>query len=96
MPQVIPPLQAASGARFDILPVRNTLFGPRVTTAGLLAGADLVRALREERAADLALLPGEALNDDQLFIDGMPLDELRQSVPMPVRCSRNFADALDG
>ena len=43
----------------------------------------------------MALLPGEALNDDHLFIDNMPLTELVAAVPMPIRLSKYFVDALD-
>jgi hypothetical protein len=39
MPEVLEPLTLASGAHFDLIPVENGLFGPRVTTAGLLPGA---------------------------------------------------------
>jgi len=95
MPQVIEPLARASGATIDLLPIANTLFGPRVTTAGLLPGRDFLAALQGRSDLELALLPGEALNDDQLFIDSMPLSELVAAVPMPIRLSKYFVDALD-
>ena len=95
MPQVLEPLTRASGATIDLIPIANTLFGSRVTTAGLLPGRDLLAALQGRTDLDLALLPGEALNDDQLFIDNMPLTELVASVPMPIRLSKYFVDALD-
>jgi hypothetical protein len=43
---------------------------------------------------DLALLPAEALNDDDLFMDSMPAETLAARVPMPVAYSRSFVDAL--
>lgn len=96
MPQVLAQLAAASGATFDLIPVANSVFGPRVTTAGLLPGRDIAAALRDRSDLNLALIPGEAVNDDLLFIDSLPLGELERSAPVPVRRSRNFADALDG
>lgn len=95
MPQVLEPLTRASGATIDLIPIANTLFGPRVTTAGLLPGKDFLAALQGRTDLDLALLPGEALNDDRLFIDNLPLTELVAAVPMPIRLSKYFVDALD-
>ena len=43
MPQVLEPLQQATGARFELIPLSNTLFGSTVTCAGLLPGAGLPR-----------------------------------------------------
>ena len=94
MPMVLEPLEKASGASFELIPVVNTLFGPSVTTAGLLPGTALQQALRERRDLDLALLPCECVNDDELFMDNMRLELLAASVPMEVRLSKNFIDAL--
>jgi putative radical SAM enzyme (TIGR03279 family) len=93
MPMVLEPLARISGAEFELIPVVNTLFGASVTTAGLLPGAALRDALLG-RALDLALLPGESVNDDGLFIDSVSLAQLRAAVPMEVRLSKDFADAL--
>ena len=94
MPMVLEPLAKATGASFELIPVVNTLFGPSVTTAGLLPGTALQQALRERRDLNLALLPGECVNDDELFMDNMRLELLAASVPMEVRLSKNFIDAL--
>ena len=93
MPMVLEPLARISGARFELIPVVNSLFGASVTTAGLLPGGALRDAL-VGRELDLALLPGESVNDDGLFIDNMSLERLRAAVPMEVRLSKDFADAL--
>jgi hypothetical protein len=79
---------------FDLIPVVNTLFGSSVTTAGLLPGIALQQALAGRRDLDLALLPGEAINDDGLFMDNMSLDLLSAGVPMELRLSKDFIDAL--
>ncbi len=95
MPMVLGPLSEATGAEFVLIPVVNDIFGSRVTTAGLLSGRAIQEALSGIEGCDLALLPGEALNDDGLFIDSMPLADLAGAVPMPVRMSKSFVDALD-
>jgi putative radical SAM enzyme (TIGR03279 family) len=94
MPSVLARLAAATGATLELLPLENTLFGPRVTTAGLLPGAAIVRALAGRRDLDLALLPGEAVNDDGVFIDDLELHQLAALVPATIRLSKDFADAL--
>jgi hypothetical protein len=74
--------------------VVNTLFGASVTTAGLLPGAAIQEALRGRRDLDLALLPGESVNDDGLFMDGMSAELLGAATPVEIRFSRDFVDAL--
>lgn len=95
MPQVLAPLARVSGARFELLVVTNDLFGPRVTTAGLLPGRAIAAALAAQDRLDWALLPGESLNDEGLFIDGMPADDLDRRLPFPIRFSKEFRDALE-
>lgn len=94
MPMVLEPLAHATGARFELITVVNTLFGASVTTAGLLPGTALQAALSARRDLDLALLPGECLNDDGLFMDSMSLGLLSAAVPMELRLSKDFVDAL--
>jgi putative radical SAM enzyme (TIGR03279 family) len=94
LPQVLDDVSATTGASFELVVVENALFGPSVTTAGLLPGAAIEAALRERRDLDLALLPAEAVNDDLLFVDDVAAHTLADRVPMPVRLSYDFADAL--
>src|SRR5688572_28930232 len=95
MPMVLEPLARVTGARFELLPVVNTLFGASVTTAGLLPGTAIQEALRGRGDLDLALLPGECVNDDGLFMDGMTADLLAAASPVEIRFSKDFADALE-
>ena len=92
---VLDPLARLTGASFELMPVVNTLFGASVTTAGLLPGVAVQAALRGRRDLDLALLPGESVNDDGLFIDGMSAALLAAASPVEIRFSKDFADALD-
>ncbi|HEU5359091.1 MAG TPA: DUF512 domain-containing protein [Gemmatimonadales bacterium] len=95
MPQVLAPLSAATGADFELIVLVNPLFGSSVTTAGLLPGAAFQQALSGRRDLDLALIPGESLNDDGLFMDDMPFDLLQAGVSCEVRPSKTFIDALE-
>ena len=79
----------------DVVAVRNRYFGPTVTVAGLLPGADLAEDVGECRSGDLVLLPADALNADGLFIDGMPLGEVEAALsPAVVRTGRELAETL--
>jgi putative radical SAM enzyme (TIGR03279 family) len=91
---VLEPLERITGAFFDLIPVVNPLFGPSVTTAGLLPGAAVQEALNNRADLDLVLLPGESLNDDELFIDSMSLERLQSSIPVEALPSKDFADVL--
>jgi putative radical SAM enzyme (TIGR03279 family) len=95
MPMVLEPLAQVTAARFELLPVVNTLFGASVTTAGLLPGAAVQEVLRGRGDLDLALLPGECVNDDGLFMDGMSAELLASVSPVEIRFSQDFADALE-
>jgi putative radical SAM enzyme (TIGR03279 family) len=94
MPMVLEPLARLTSARFDLIPVTNTLFGASVTTAGLLPGSAVQQALLGRRDLDLVLIPGESINDDGLFIDNLSLELLQATSPVEIRPSRDFADAL--
>ena len=94
MPQVMDELTAATRARFELVVVENSLFGPTVTTAGLLPASAIERALVTRPDLDLALLPAEAVNDDLVFMDDVNARGLAERLPMPIRLSYDFADAL--
>ena len=95
MPQVLEPLAAATGAEFELMVLTNDLFGPRVTTAGLLPGASFRKALAGRRDLDLILIPGESLNDNGIFMDDLPFETLQAEVPVEIRPSKTFVDALE-
>jgi putative radical SAM enzyme (TIGR03279 family) len=78
-----------------VLAVENTLLGPSVTVAGLIPGRDMVRTLRDAEPADLALLPGEAFNDDRLTIDGMTVEDIAAAAGrVNVAASHDVVSAL--
>ena len=96
MDQVLPKLETLTGSSFEMVPVTNTVFGPRVTTAGLLPGQAMISAMQAAEHVDAWLLPAESLNDQDLFIDDVPFDRLVNAVRQPVFASYDFADVLTG
>ncbi len=94
MPPLLEQLAAQTGARFELIAAENSLFGPTTTTAGLLVGADIERALAGRADLDLALIPAECINQDGLFLDDGSFAAVRERLPMPVYPSYDFADVL--
>jgi putative radical SAM enzyme (TIGR03279 family) len=94
MPELLERLARRTGARFELIPTTNSLFGPTTTTAGLLVGADIRRALGGRADLDLALIPAEAINEAGVFLDDERFIDVRESLPMPVYPSYDFIDAL--
>jgi len=86
----------ATGAAVRIDEIRNDFYGTVVTTAGLLAGRDILAQLgTDHRPGDLILIPAEALNGDALFIDSLPLSELEDAVaPARVLTGYQILDTL--
>jgi len=95
MPALLDQLTAATGAQFELILTENSLFGPTVTTAGLLVGADIRRTLQDRADLDLALIPAETINDGGLFLDDESFVAVRESLPMPVYPSYDFIDVLE-
>ncbi len=95
MPEVLQDLTRLTGASFELIPLTNSLFGATVTCAGLLPGAAFRQALRDRHDLDLALIPAEALNDDLIFMDDLSFDQVATTLPVELRASHCFVDALD-
>ncbi len=93
-----PAISAAMECTVEVVAVENRYFGPTVTVAGLLAGVDILESVREgTRTGDLVLLPGTALNDDRVFIDGTPFAELAARLsPARVRSGYQVVETLLG
>jgi putative radical SAM enzyme (TIGR03279 family) len=88
-------LSVASGAEFELIVAENSLFGPTITTAGLLVGKDILAALGDRQDLDIALIPAETINEDGVFLDDYSLAVVRESLPMPVFPSYDFIDVLE-
>jgi putative radical SAM enzyme (TIGR03279 family) len=77
------------GANAEVVAVTNEYFGPTVTTAGLLPGADIINAVASRGRFDDILIPAEALNDNDRFIDDMPLASVEEALA-PARVVRGY------
>lgn len=82
-------LASASGAEVEVVTVQNRFFGESVTIAGLLGGRDILEDLGPARDGDVVVLPAEAINADELFIDSLPVAEFEQA-QAPARVVRGY------
>jgi putative radical SAM enzyme (TIGR03279 family) len=94
MPPLIEQIAAATGAEIEVIEMSNSLFGPTITTAGLLVGADIRKALEMRTDLDFALIPAETINESGVFLDDVVFETLRNELPIPVYPSYDFIDIL--
>ena len=94
MAPLLEKLSTVSGARFELIVAENSLFGPTITTAGLLVGRDIMSALADRHDLDIALIPAETINEDSVFLDDFTLEAVREALPMPIFPSYDFIDVL--
>ncbi|MFN3651957.1 MAG: DUF512 domain-containing protein [Armatimonadota bacterium] len=76
-----------------VVPIRNDFFGPTVTVAGLLAGADLAAQLAERELGDAVLLPSVAVRDEW-FMDDWTVPQLSEALRSPVEIVKPTAAHL--
>jgi hypothetical protein len=77
-----------------VLRVQNEFFGGNIGVAGLLTGADLIRALAAEPESDRYLLADACLSEGR-FLDGLTLDDLPRAVEVVPADGRSLRLALD-
>ena len=95
MKPLLAQLAEQSGAQFELIVAQNSLFGPTITTAGLLVGRDIITALSDRSDLDYALIPAETINEDSVFLDDFTLEAVREALPMPIFPSYDFIDVLE-
>ncbi|MEX0837501.1 MAG: DUF512 domain-containing protein [Gemmatimonadota bacterium] len=90
-----PRLERITGADVEVVTVRNDYFGETVTIAGLLGGRDILAALGPASPNDVVVLPAEALNQDDAFIDDLTMKDFRAALGgAEIRTGHDLIDAL--
>lgn len=74
-----------AGLSARVLAVDNVLFGGNVSVAGLLGGADIVRAVRADGARGTYLIPDVVVNSDGLLLDEISAASLGRLCAADVR-----------
>uniref|UniRef100_A0A7C4UHK1 DUF512 domain-containing protein n=1 Tax=candidate division WOR-3 bacterium TaxID=2052148 RepID=A0A7C4UHK1_UNCW3 len=68
-----------NGLKAQTVVIKNRYFGETVTVSGLLGGWDIAGMLYNYDGENV-ILPPDVLNDDNLFIDSMPLERFKEIV----------------
>jgi putative radical SAM enzyme (TIGR03279 family) len=93
--RLAPSVREATGAEVQVQAVVNEFFGESVTVAGLLAGRDLLNAAGSGTPEEMILIPREALNADNLFLDSLSLVEFKEALaPARVLAGLEITQAL--
>lgn len=96
MRRVLDEIESLCGFRFDLVPVRNRLFGEHVTVSGLLGGAEVIDELRSVPLGNAVFLPRSMLDaDGHLTLDGIARQEFESRLGIiPVRFASSIAEML--
>ena len=73
------------GLEISVYKIINNFYGESVTVSGLLTGKDIAEQLNGKDLGELLLIPENALRaDDNDFLDGMTLDELKEKLQVNI------------
>ncbi len=77
----------------SVLAIENNYFGKTVTVSGLLTASDILSALSADgRKFDGLIIPASALRTgEDIFLDNMSLQQLREKLPFPVKIAEDGA-----
>jgi putative radical SAM enzyme (TIGR03279 family) len=78
----------------EVVVVANEFLGPTVTSAGLLAGRDVARALGARRG-ELVILPASCLREGRVFLDDMTVEELAEVSGAEVKAAGGPREAAE-
>jgi putative radical SAM enzyme (TIGR03279 family) len=88
-------LNAIEGLKVDLYGLPSPYWGQDQVVTGLLTGEDLLQGLEGLDLGDELLLPSVMLRQGQpVFLDDITLEQLRQSLPVPVRIVHGAADIV--
>ncbi|MDW8102304.1 MAG: DUF512 domain-containing protein [Anaerolineae bacterium] len=80
-----------TGSQMEVVAIENRLFGPTVTVSGLLAGKDLIEALRERFEGGSVVIPKVMLDArEQLTLDNLNLEDLSKGIGARVLAISHF------
>ncbi len=84
------------GIRLDCVPVTNQLLGESVTVSGLLAGEDVMGALRGRQLGQRVFLPRAMFDTEGIVtLDDLTSDEITSRLGAPVELVHNMSEVLD-
>ena len=83
---------APKGTTVTVRPIVNHFFGESVTVAGLITGRDLVEQCRDVKADEILIVRSMIRAEGDMFLDDMTVDEVRRSLPAPLRITESSGE----
>ena len=83
---------APKGTTVTVRPIVNHFFGKSVTVAGLITGRDLVEQCRDVVADEILIVRSMIRAEGDMFLDDMTVDEVRKSLPAPLRITESSGE----
>ena len=88
-------LNSIDGLEVQLLGLPSPYWGQDQVVTGLLTGEDLLKGLDRLDLGDELLLPSVMLRQGQpVFLDDITLEQLQDSLPVPVRIVHGAADIV--
>lgn len=85
---------APKGTTVQVVPIVNHFFGESVTVTGLITGGDLVGQLQGVSCDEILICRNMVRNEGDLFLDDMTLEDVRKSLPAPLRLVENTGEGF--
>ena len=84
------------GARIDVVPIRNSLFGPRINVSGLLPGSAIIEQLRAHALGEHIFLPRASLDYfGQRFLDDETPAQLSAALERPIAFAYTASEIVE-
>ena len=84
-----------SNVKINVVGIKNNFFGGGVDVSGLVTGQDLLAQLKDKDLGDKLLIPQVMLRcDGDLFLDDVSIDEVRETLNVPVITVANNGETL--
>ena len=79
----------------NVVAVKNRFFGSKINVSGLLTGSDLLKEFEGKALGETLFIPKAMLkNDEEIFLDDISLEELSQTLGVPVVPVANDGEEL--
>lgn len=85
---------APKGTTVRVQPIINRFFGESVTVTGLITGSDLVAQLQGIQCDEILICRNMIRNEGDLFLDDMTLEDVRKTLPAPLRIVENTGEGF--
>lgn len=88
-------VNAATGARIEVMPIENTFFGGEINISGLLTGGELVRVLGNRPGDEPVFISKTMISRrTNTLLDDMHLDDLRTALRRDVVIAEHLSDVV--